>query len=169
MDAPLSSPSDSMELQERQEAESTSGSGYLSAAARRRRGRPPKNSNLDLSYSPPEKQMRTSGNPDNKNGHSIAEAMQHNAELAAKQMNDNRIQNGGGNISANGSAALMQAASSANSGKGNKGIRNRVFCGECGGCLKNDDCGKCRYCKDKTKFGGQNRLRQKCLHRRCQV
>jgi len=53
--------------------------------------------------------------------------------------------------------------------KGNKGIRNRVFCGECGGCLKNDDCGKCRYCKDKTKFGGQNRLRQKCLHRRCQV
>ena len=57
-----------------------------------------------------------------------------------------------------------------NSGsKGGKGIRNRVFCGECTGCLKNDDCGKCRYCKDKTKFGGQNRLRQKCLHRRCQL
>lgn len=26
-----------------------------------------------------------------------------------------------------------------------------------------------RYCQDKTKFGGQNRLRQKCLHRRCQM
>ncbi len=23
--------------------------------------------------------------------------------------------------------------------------------------------------RDKTKFGGQNRLRQKCLHRRCQM
>merc|ERR1719237_855089 len=55
----------------------------------------------------------------------------------------------------------------ARSGKGGKGIRNRVFCGDCAGCLKNDDCGSCRYCRDKTKFGGQNRLRQKCLHRRC--
>jgi len=55
------------------------------------------------------------------------------------------------------------------SGKGGKGIRNRVFCGDCPGCLKNDDCGQCRYCRDKTKFGGQNRLRQKCLHRRCQM
>jgi len=54
-------------------------------------------------------------------------------------------------------------------GKGGKGIRNRVFCGDCEGCLKNDDCGQCRYCRDKTKFGGQNRLRQKCLHRRCQM
>jgi len=54
-------------------------------------------------------------------------------------------------------------------GKGGKGIRNRVFCGDCAGCLKNDDCGQCRYCRDKTKFGGQNRLRQKCLHRRCQM
>ena len=32
-------------------------------------------------------------------------------------------------------------------------------------CIQNN----CRYCKDKTKFGGQNRLRQKCLHRRCQL
>ena len=53
--------------------------------------------------------------------------------------------------------------------KGGKGIRNRVFCGDCPGCLKNDDCGQCRYCRDKTKFGGLNRLRQKCLHRRCQM
>ena len=33
------------------------------------------------------------------------------------------------------------------SGKGGKGIRNRVFCGDCAGCLKNDDCGSCRYCR----------------------
>jgi len=58
---------------------------------------------------------------------------------------------------------------SKSSGKGGKGIRNRVFCGDCPGCLKNDDCGQCRYCRDKTKFGGQNRLRQKCLLRRCQM
>ena len=25
-----------------------------------------------------------------------------------------------------------------------------------------DDCGSCRYCLDKQKFGGQHRLRQKC-------
>merc|ERR1719362_1458031 len=59
------------------------------------------------------------------------------------------------------------ASRGARTGKGGKGIRNRVFCGDCAGCLKNDDCGSCRYCRDKTKFGGQNRLRQKCLHRRC--
>ena len=35
----------------------------------------------------------------------------------------------------------------ARSGKGGKGIRNRVFCGDCAGCLKNDDCGSCRYCR----------------------
>jgi hypothetical protein len=38
-------------------------------------------------------------------------------------------------------------ASSSRSGKGGKGIRNRVFCGDCAGCLKNDDCGSCRYCR----------------------
>lgn len=61
------------------------------------------------------------------------------------------------------------SSSGRRSSKGGKGIRNRVFCGDCPGCLKNDDCGQCRYCRDKTKFGGQNRLRQKCLHRRCQM
>ena len=35
----------------------------------------------------------------------------------------------------------------ARTGKGGKGIRNRVFCGDCAGCLKNDDCGSCRYCR----------------------
>lgn len=59
--------------------------------------------------------------------------------------------------------------SSGNIKANTKGIRNRVFCGECKGCLKNEDCGICRYCIDKTKFGGLNRLRQKCVHRRCEV
>jgi hypothetical protein len=153
VDLPDASPNDSMELQE---AESTS--GYLSAAARRRRGRPPKNSNLDLSYSPPEKQMRSSSSgetsdlPPAQNGESHHSAVNGNHGLHA--------QNGG---------AAAAGGHGSSSGKSSKGIRNRVFCGECVGCLKNDDCGKCRYCKDKTKFGGQNRLRQKCLHRRCQV
>ena len=39
------------------------------------------------------------------------------------------------------------ASRGARSGKGGKGIRNRVFCGDCAGCLKNDDCGSCRYCR----------------------
>ena len=85
--------------------------------------------------------------------------------------------NNGANISptSNGTSNIMITSNgtitpgTGGAGKGGKGIRNRVFCGECPGCLQNDDCGKCRYCKDKTKFGGQNRLRQKCLHRRCQM
>ncbi len=175
VDLPEGSPSDSMEMQE---AESTS--GYLSAAARRRRGRPPKNSNLDLSYSPPEKQMRSSsGNPVEKNHHhnnSDTAQQQHNGEMSngGNMLNGNNMTNLQQNGNSNSTGSMMQAAAAlaaAAAGKGgnSKGIRNRVFCGECGGCLKNDDCGKCRYCKDKTKFGGQNRLRQKCLHRRCQV
>ena len=161
VDLPDGSPNESMELQE---AESTS--SYLSAAARRRRGRPPKNSNLDLSYSPPEKQMRTSSTVNGENSdHSAA----HNGESHGGAANgggssSHHHQNGG---SGNANGSIIQAVGAAS--KGSKGIRNRVFCGECVGCLKNDDCGKCRYCKDKTKFGGQNRLRQKCLHRRCQV
>lgn len=159
VDLPEASPNDSMELQE---AESTS--GYLSAAARRRRGRPPKNSNLDLSYSPPEKQMKTSINGENGGG-----------DHSGHQQNGGDIHN----IVANGNSHQQQQhlngtgsgipGAATTGSKSSKGIRNRVFCGECVGCLKNDDCGKCRYCKDKTKFGGQNRLRQKCLHRRCQV
>ena len=39
------------------------------------------------------------------------------------------------------------ASRGARGGKGGKGIRNRVFCGDCAGCLKNDDCGSCRYCR----------------------
>jgi hypothetical protein len=135
---------------------------------RRPRGRPPKNSNLELNYSPPEKKMRASSDmiqpshqmPESStkfscNGDTSPTVA---AAVAAVANHLNGVAN------SNGVAAAAAAAA-----KGGKGIRNRVFCGECTGCLKNDDCGKCRYCKDKTKFGGQNRLRQKCLHRRCQL
>lgn len=40
-------------------------------------------------------------------------------------------------------------------------------CGKCEGCLR-EDCGKCRECKDKKKFGGPNKIRQKCSTRRCE-
>ena len=44
-------------------------------------------------------------------------------------------------------AASSSSSSGRRSSKGGKGIRNRVFCGDCPGCLKNDDCGQCRYCR----------------------
>jgi len=127
-----------------QEAESTT-------AAKRRRGRPPKNSNMDLTYSPPEKRLRES-----VDGHS--DGGMNGVESTTLGLTN------GLDLDAAAHAAIVPK-----SGGGGKGIRNRVFCGECSGCLKNDDCGRCRYCQDKTKFGGQNRLRQKCLYRRCQM
>eukprot|EP00560_Eucampia_antarctica_P001517 CAMPEP_0197832224 /NCGR_PEP_ID=MMETSP1437-20131217/13806_1 /TAXON_ID=49252 ORGANISM="Eucampia antarctica, Strain CCMP1452" /NCGR_SAMPLE_ID=MMETSP1437 /ASSEMBLY_ACC=CAM_ASM_001096 /LENGTH=414 /DNA_ID=CAMNT_0043435469 /DNA_START=102 /DNA_END=1343 /DNA_ORIENTATION=+ len=42
----------------------------------------------------------------------------------------------------------------------------RSRCGRCQGCL-NPDCGVCRFCQDKLKFGGQNKLRSKCVKREC--
>ncbi|XP_065915675.1 histone-lysine N-methyltransferase 2B-like [Dysidea avara] len=39
-------------------------------------------------------------------------------------------------------------------------------CGQCEACTK-ADCGKCRYCLDKKKFGGKERLKQRCIHRKC--
>ena len=39
-------------------------------------------------------------------------------------------------------------------------------CGGCVGCMR-EDCGKCNYCKDKTKFGGPGRKKQRCLLRAC--
>ncbi|CAH8520166.1 unnamed protein product [Dicrocoelium dendriticum] len=44
--------------------------------------------------------------------------------------------------------------------------RNRC-CGSCSGCLRLEDCGKCDYCRDRRKFGGPNRMRQKCRLRQC--
>ena len=39
-------------------------------------------------------------------------------------------------------------------------------CGQCEGCLR-DECGKCVFCKDKPKYGGPNKRRQRCIHRTC--
>ena len=131
----------------------------LASMKNRRRGRPPKNSNMDLSYSPPEKKLRmplTEASPasaSNGNPHQQPEigstgkySMSSNGvsndptsptvaaavAAVANHLNGHVVTNGGGGAGGQG-------------GKGGKGIRNRVFCGECTGCLKNDDCGKCRY------------------------
>ncbi|XP_063150090.1 methyl-CpG-binding domain protein 1 isoform X11 [Candoia aspera] len=40
-------------------------------------------------------------------------------------------------------------------------------CGECEACLLKTDCGRCDFCCDKPKFGGQNLKRQKCRWKQC--
>ena len=40
-------------------------------------------------------------------------------------------------------------------------------CGTCVACLREDDCKKCRFCKDMPKYGGPGRMRQKCIKRQC--
>lgn len=40
-------------------------------------------------------------------------------------------------------------------------------CGECEACKRSDDCGKCDFCLDMKKFGGPNRIRQKCRYKQC--
>ncbi|XP_016417736.1 histone-lysine N-methyltransferase 2B-like, partial [Sinocyclocheilus rhinocerous] len=40
-------------------------------------------------------------------------------------------------------------------------------CGECKGCLHEEDCGRCINCLDKPKFGGPNTKRQCCIYKRC--
>ena len=42
----------------------------------------------------------------------------------------------------------------------------RTSCQECSNCLR-DDCMVCVYCKDKKKYGGPQRLKQKCIEKRC--
>lgn len=44
--------------------------------------------------------------------------------------------------------------------------RRRSSCGECENCLR-EDCGNCSSCKDKVKFGGRGRKKQKCEEKRC--
>jgi len=39
-------------------------------------------------------------------------------------------------------------------------------CGRCEGC-KRDDCAKCVFCKDKPKFGGPGKKKQRCKMRIC--
>ncbi|XP_013419926.1 CXXC-type zinc finger protein 1 isoform X2 [Lingula anatina] len=40
-------------------------------------------------------------------------------------------------------------------------------CGECVACHRTEDCARCDFCKDMKKFGGPNRIRQKCRLRQC--
>lgn len=40
-------------------------------------------------------------------------------------------------------------------------------CGNCEACTRTEDCAQCDFCKDMKKFGGPNRLRQKCRLRQC--
>lgn len=47
------------------------------------------------------------------------------------------------------------------------GKKHTRRCGECQACLREDDCGKCRFCRDMRKYGGLGRLRQKCIKRQC--
>ena len=45
-------------------------------------------------------------------------------------------------------------------------------CNNCEGCernLKGEDCQECRYCKDKKKYGGPDKLRKPCEKRKCTV
>ena len=39
-------------------------------------------------------------------------------------------------------------------------------CGDCEGCIS-DDCDQCKYCLDKKRNGGEYKLRQKCMLRKC--
>ncbi|XP_075882902.1 CXXC-type zinc finger protein 1a isoform X2 [Nelusetta ayraudi] len=47
--------------------------------------------------------------------------------------------------------------------------RSARMCGECDACLRTDDCGQCDFCKDMKKFGGPNKIRQKCRMKQCAV
>ena len=55
-------------------------------------------------------------------------------------------------------------ASQAVCGAGRK-HRNKA-CGKCEGCLR-ENCGVCKYCLDKPRFGGSNIHKQKCQERAC--
>lgn len=38
-------------------------------------------------------------------------------------------------------------------------------CGECSACLRSD-CRRCIYCRDKSRYGGPNILKQACIEKR---
>ena len=62
------------------------------------------------------------------------------------------------------SRSFGEAASPIRVSKG--GSHRFVRCRKCVGCLR-PDCGKCRNCLDKPKFGGINTIRQACSERVC--
>merc|ERR1712183_843468 len=48
------------------------------------------------------------------------------------------------------------------------GVKRKKSCEACRGCLA-PNCSVCKYCLDKPKFGGSNRLKKKWLERQCEV
>nr|XP_054752147.1 CXXC-type zinc finger protein 1-like [Lytechinus pictus] len=46
-------------------------------------------------------------------------------------------------------------------------LRANRRCGECEACKRIEDCGKCDFCLDMKKFGGPNKIRQKCRLKQC--
>ena len=65
---------------------------------------------------------------------------------------------------------MLMASESSKAGKVRKtGVRKkRMRCKGCDNCLK-DDCRLCIFCKDMTKYGGPNKLRQRCVQVRLEV
>uniref|UniRef100_A0A096LRY3 CXXC finger protein 1 n=1 Tax=Poecilia formosa TaxID=48698 RepID=A0A096LRY3_POEFO len=53
--------------------------------------------------------------------------------------------------------------------RGSQIKRSARMCGECDACLRTEDCAQCDFCKDMKKFGGPNKIRQKCRLRQCEV
>ncbi|XP_041953519.1 CXXC-type zinc finger protein 1a isoform X1 [Alosa alosa] len=53
--------------------------------------------------------------------------------------------------------------------RGSKVKRSARMCGECEPCRRTEDCAQCDFCKDMKKFGGPNKIRQKCRLRQCEV
>ncbi|KAM8862505.1 CXXC-type zinc finger protein 1a [Spinachia spinachia] len=53
--------------------------------------------------------------------------------------------------------------------RGSQIKRSARMCGECDACLRTEDCALCDFCKDMKKFGGPNKIRQKCRQRQCEV
>ncbi|XP_075691016.1 CXXC-type zinc finger protein 1 isoform X3 [Rhinoderma darwinii] len=60
-------------------------------------------------------------------------------------------------------------SSSTGSGSRQQIKRSARMCGECESCCRTEDCGQCDFCRDMKKFGGPNKIRQKCRLRQCQV
>ncbi|KAI4901584.1 hypothetical protein NFI96_012092 [Prochilodus magdalenae] len=53
--------------------------------------------------------------------------------------------------------------------RGSRVKRSARMCGECEACRRTEDCAQCDFCKDMKKFGGPNKIRQKCRLRQCEV
>nr|XP_046220707.1 CXXC-type zinc finger protein 1-like [Oncorhynchus gorbuscha] len=53
--------------------------------------------------------------------------------------------------------------------QGSRVKRSARMCGECEPCRRTEDCAQCDFCKDMKKFGGPNKIRQKCRLRQCDV